>query len=113
MQLSVTGKGGKVRQVLLPAIVSRALLALRGDAGANYPAFRSRKGGGPLLTRGVHAMVKRAAAKSTDLLPPNVRPPVRRCNVLLWASRYRCLRSSDGWRRAYTSFILYSVTLTH
>ena len=28
MQLSVTGKGGKVIQVLLPAVVSRALLAL-------------------------------------------------------------------------------------
>jgi integrase/recombinase XerD len=32
VQLSVIGKGGVVRQVLLPAIISRALLALRGDA---------------------------------------------------------------------------------
>jgi hypothetical protein len=30
VQLSILGKGGKVRQVLLPEIVSRALLSLRG-----------------------------------------------------------------------------------
>jgi integrase/recombinase XerD len=53
-----------VRQVLLPEAVSRALLALRGDAGANDPVFASRKGGGPLKVRAVHAMVKRAAAKA-------------------------------------------------
>src|SRR6516162_7133172 len=45
VQLSILGKGGKVRQVLLPEIVSRALLSLRGDAGANDPVFASRKGG--------------------------------------------------------------------
>jgi integrase/recombinase XerD len=64
VQLSITGKGGKVRKVLLPAIVSRALLSLRGDAGANDPVFASRKGGGHLIERGVHFMVKRAAAKA-------------------------------------------------
>jgi site-specific recombinase XerC len=64
VQLSITGKGGKVRQVLLPAIVSRALLSLRGDVGANDPVFASRKGGGHLIERGVHFMVKRAAAKA-------------------------------------------------
>jgi integrase/recombinase XerD len=61
VQLSITGKGGKVRQVLLPEIVSRSLLSLRGDAGANDPVFASRKGGGKLTERGVHLMVKRAA----------------------------------------------------
>jgi hypothetical protein len=30
VQLSIIGKGGKVRQVLLPEIVSRSLLSLRG-----------------------------------------------------------------------------------
>jgi integrase/recombinase XerD len=64
VQLCITSKAGKVRQVLLPAIVSRALLALRRDAGADDPVFASRKGGGLLLTRGVHAMVKRAAANA-------------------------------------------------
>ena len=44
VQLSILGKGGKVRQVLLPDIVSRSLLSLRGDAGANQSVFASRKG---------------------------------------------------------------------
>jgi hypothetical protein len=34
VQLDVLGKGGKRRQVLLPEVVSRSLLSLRGDAGA-------------------------------------------------------------------------------
>jgi site-specific recombinase XerC len=45
VQLSITGKGGKVRQVLLPEPVSRALLALRDAAGANDAVFASRKSG--------------------------------------------------------------------
>jgi integrase/recombinase XerD len=53
-----------VRQVLLPEIVSRALLSLRGDAGANDPVFASREGGGHLTERTVNGMVKRAAAKA-------------------------------------------------
>ena len=63
VQLSITGKGGKVRQVLLPEIVSRSLLSLRGDAGANDPVFASRNGGG-LAERTVNDMVKRAAAEA-------------------------------------------------
>jgi integrase/recombinase XerD len=59
-QLSITGKGGKVRHVLLPEIVSRSLLSLRGDAGADDPVFVSRKGG-RLSERTVNDMVKRAA----------------------------------------------------
>ena len=53
VQLSILGRGGKVRQVLLkvrqvllPEIVSRALLSLRGEAGANDAVFPSREGGG-------------------------------------------------------------------
>jgi integrase/recombinase XerD len=61
VQLSITGKGGKVRQVLLPEVVSRSLLSLRGDAGANDPVFASRQGGGPLTERAVNKMLKRAA----------------------------------------------------
>jgi integrase len=63
LQLSITGKGGKVRQVLLPEVVSRSLLSLRGDAGANDPVFRSRKGGS-LSERAINGMVKRTAAKA-------------------------------------------------
>ena len=44
VQLSILGKGEKPRQVLLPDIVSRSLLTLCGDAGANDPVFASRKG---------------------------------------------------------------------
>jgi site-specific recombinase XerD len=64
VQLSVVGKGGVVRQVLLPAAVSRSLLSLRGDAGADAPVFASRKGGGPLLARAVRGTVSRAVAKA-------------------------------------------------
>jgi site-specific recombinase XerD len=64
VQLSVVGKGGVVRQVLLPAAVSRSLLSVRGDAGADAPVFASRKGGGPLLARAVRGTVSRAAAKA-------------------------------------------------
>ncbi|MES0385567.1 MAG: hypothetical protein ABUJ98_13395, partial [Hyphomicrobium sp.] len=35
VQLSITGKGGRIRQVLLPETVATAILALRSDAGAN------------------------------------------------------------------------------
>jgi hypothetical protein len=36
----------RISTVPLPVIVSRSLLSLRGDAGANNPVFASRKGGG-------------------------------------------------------------------
>jgi integrase/recombinase XerD len=64
VQLSITGKGGVVRQVLLPEVVSRSLLSIRGDAGANDPVFPSRKRGGHLTERAVLGMVKRTAAKA-------------------------------------------------
>jgi integrase/recombinase XerD len=51
LQLSVTGKGGRVRQVLLPEAVSTQLLALRSDAVANDPVFAARHGG-PLSEQG-------------------------------------------------------------
>lgn len=61
VQLSVTGKGDKLRPVLFPTIVSRSLLASRGDAPADAPLFPSRKGGAPLLPRAVNRMIKRTA----------------------------------------------------
>jgi integrase/recombinase XerD len=64
VQLSVVGKGGVMRQVLLPEAVSRALLSLRGDAGANDPLFASNKTGARLTERAVLGIVKRAAAKA-------------------------------------------------
>jgi len=68
VQLSVTGKGDQLRHVLLPAIVSRSLLASRGEAAADAPLFPSRKGGGPLLSRAVNRMIK-AAAKAAGVNP--------------------------------------------
>jgi integrase/recombinase XerD len=64
VQLSVFGKGRKRREVLLPEIVSRSVLSLRGDAGANDAVFASRKGGGPLTERAVHGMMKRTAIRA-------------------------------------------------
>lgn len=68
VQLSIVGKGGKLRHVILPAVVSRALLASRGDAPESAPLFPSRKGGAPLLPRGVNRMIK-AAAKRANVNP--------------------------------------------
>jgi integrase/recombinase XerD len=64
VQLSITGKGGRLRQVLLPEVVSQSLLSLRGKADVNDPVFASRKGGGKLTERAVNGMVKRAAKKA-------------------------------------------------
>ena len=63
LQLSVMGKGGRTRQVLLPQVVSRSLRALRGDAGANDPIFASRTGD-RLTERAVNYMIKRAAERA-------------------------------------------------
>jgi len=64
VQLSITGKGGK--------IVSRLLLSLRGDAAANDPVFVSRKGR-RLAERTVNDIVKRAAkaAGINDAVSPH------------------------------------------
>ena len=68
VQLSVTGKGDKLRPVLLPEIVSRSLLASRGLATDDAPLFPSRKGGEPLNPRAVNRMIK-AAAKRANVNP--------------------------------------------
>jgi integrase/recombinase XerD len=60
VQLSITGKGGKVRQVLLPEIAGRSLLSLRGDAGAHDPVFVGKKVE-LMYERAVHRMIKKAA----------------------------------------------------
>jgi integrase/recombinase XerD len=63
VQLSVLGKGNKRREVLLPEVVGRSLLSLRGDAGASDPVFASPRGG-HLTERAVNYMLKRTAAKA-------------------------------------------------
>ena len=63
-QITVFGKGGKTRVILLPASTWRALSGLRGDAPADAPVFRSRKGGGTLDPSAVHRVVKAAAERA-------------------------------------------------
>ena len=46
-----------MRQVLLPQIMSRFLMELKGDAGANEPVFVSLRGG-QLSERAVNYMLK-------------------------------------------------------
>jgi site-specific recombinase XerD len=64
VQLSIMGKGGVVRQVLLHEAVSRALLSLRSDAGASDAVFGSRKTSAQLGERAILGLVKRAAARA-------------------------------------------------
>ena len=65
-QVTVFGKGGKTRAVLLPASLWRELAALRGDAPDEAPVFRSREGGasGRLSPSQVHRVVKAAARRA-------------------------------------------------
>lgn len=44
-QITVFGKGGKTRTILMPESVWNALMSLRKDAREGDPVFRSRKGG--------------------------------------------------------------------
>ena len=62
-QITVFGKGGKTRVVVLPVAMWRELIAIRGDDGDDDPVFRSRKGGA-LDPSAVHRIVKAAAARA-------------------------------------------------
>jgi len=62
-QITVFGKGGKTRAVLLRASMWRELDTLRGAAVDDDPVFRSAKGGA-LDPSQVHRVVKRAAARA-------------------------------------------------
>jgi integrase/recombinase XerD len=62
-QVTVFGKGGKTRVVLLTPGVWTELMALRGSAGEDDPVFRSGKGG-HLRPVQVHRLVKQAAARA-------------------------------------------------
>lgn len=68
-QVTVFGKGGKTRAVLLQAGVWRELVALRGGAPDAAPVFRSRRGG-HLTPKAVHEAVKAAGRRAG--LPPAV-----------------------------------------
>ncbi len=68
-QLTVFGKGGRTRAVLLPRTTWALLAALRGEAAPDAPMFRSRRGGW-LDASQVHRIVKAAAKRAS--LPPGV-----------------------------------------
>ena len=63
-QISVFGKGGKTRTVLLKVAVWRQLLSFRGGAPAESPIFASRRGGGALDASQVRRIVYAAAGKA-------------------------------------------------
>ncbi len=62
-QITVFGKGGKTRTVLMPQSVWAALMSLRMDAGDGDPVFRSRKGG-HLDESQVWRIVRRASKRA-------------------------------------------------
>jgi integrase/recombinase XerD len=63
-QITVFGKGGKTRTVLLKSKLWQQLLSLKGEARAVDPVFASRKGGGPLDVSQVRRIVYAAARKA-------------------------------------------------
>lgn len=63
-QITVFGKGGKTRTVLLKPKVWQQLQSLKGEAPAMGPIFRSRKGGGALDVSQVRRIVYAAAKKA-------------------------------------------------
>ena len=64
-QLTVLGKGGKTRTVLLPVSVWQDLKALSGEGSdPDAPVFRSRKKGGHLTAAQVWRIVRAAAKRA-------------------------------------------------
>lgn len=70
--LSIHGKGGLWRPVLVPAPLYTTLVRLRGAADRDAPVFASGRGGGPLGERAVHGIVARSARRAG--LPGDVSP---------------------------------------
>jgi len=63
-QITVFGKGGKTRTVLLKPKIWQQVLTIKGEAKAADPIFRSRKGGGALDVSQVRRIVYAAARKA-------------------------------------------------
>lgn len=63
-QITVFGKGGKTRTILLKSKIWQQLLSIRGKALAVDPLFPSRKGGGALDVSQVRRIVYTAAKKA-------------------------------------------------
>lgn len=65
-QITVFGKGGKTRAILLPSTVWAELISLNKDGNPDDPVFRSRKGGKKLDRSQVFRIV-RAVAKAANI----------------------------------------------
>ena len=63
-QITVFGKGGKTRTILLKPKVWQQLISIRGSAAAVDPVFRSRKGGNALDPSQVRRIVYAAGQKA-------------------------------------------------
>jgi site-specific recombinase XerD len=63
-QITVYGKGGKTRVVLLSLPTWAELIALKGDSGVDDAVFASRKGKGHLHPAQVHRIVQAAAIRA-------------------------------------------------
>lgn len=70
-QVTIYGKGAKMRAVVLPAGPWRELAGMRGDAGPDGPVFISRLGG-PLSKSQAWRIVRAAAVRAG--IPANVSP---------------------------------------
>ena len=79
-QITVFGKGGKTRTVLMPQSVWNALQALRNEARDGDPVFRSRKGGRldeSQVWRIVRKASKRAGIPEAVVIVPTIGEEVR------------------------------------
>ena len=63
-QITVYGKGGKTRVVLLSPDTWTELISLKGEGGADEPVFASRKGKGHLHPSQVNRIVQAAANRA-------------------------------------------------
>ena len=63
-QVTLFGKGGKTRAVLLSASTWTALQSIRGDGADDDPVFRSRVGQGHLDASQLHRIVRAAARRA-------------------------------------------------
>ncbi len=63
-QITVFGKGGKTRNILLPESIHQEVSALRQGAMPDGPVFRSRKKGGHIDGSQVRRVVSRAAKEA-------------------------------------------------
>jgi len=88
-QLEVVGKGDKVRQVLIPAVIAARLLASRNDAPPTAPVFESVRNPGHALTERAVNFIVKAAARSAG---------VNSAASVHWLRHAHASHAIDKWR---------------